>query len=389
MTSHAREVAVVGAGAVGLLQALCLLDEGLMPTVFEKRRAPRLGSRSIGVHPPALELLDRLRLTERVMERAVRVRRGLAFGDRDPLGVLSFAGLAAPHDYVATIAQEHTESVLREALEARAPAALVTGTDALRITADGLFVEVLLRDACGRDRTMRFAAVIAADGAHGPTRHRLGIGRRGATYDGAYAMVDAPDATRLGSDAALFLTSAGLVESFPLAGRRRRWVVRRDQDAVRAGPPSRDEMVETIERRTRHRLDPSELTEPSPFRAEHQLAERLAYGPIALAGDAAHVVSPIGGQGMNLGWIGASSIARTLATELRAGRDPSRALLRDADQRRRQARAARRRAELNMWLGRPTREPRAREALVRTLLRSPAAALMARVFTMRGLALGV
>jgi 2-polyprenyl-6-methoxyphenol hydroxylase-like FAD-dependent oxidoreductase len=128
---------------------------------------------------------------------------------------------------------------------------------------------------------------------------------------------------------------------------------------------------------------------PSTFRAEHRVARTLAMGRVALAGDAALVVSPIGGQGMNLGWLGASQLARTISTSLRDPGGAENVLAADAARRLRTARTVARRAELNMWLGRPTRRPEPRDRLIRMLLRRPSRNAMARAFSMRNLELGV
>jgi 2-polyprenyl-6-methoxyphenol hydroxylase-like FAD-dependent oxidoreductase len=372
-------VAIVGAGPVGLLLALCAHREGLRPLVFERRPDRRGGSRAIGVHPPALELLDRLGLADRFLERGVAVRRGLAFGDSGPLGSIAFDRLPGRHRWVLSVPQEETESILMAALLERVPDALQWGlgvTDAHQdrvVTEDGTAVPV--------------DAVVGCDGKHSVVRRSCGIETTGSTYSGSYAMGDFPDETGFGRDAAVFVTRAGLVESFPLPGECRRWVVRRADDA--SGEPDAEELSRIVHERTGHILWACDARGVSGFRAERRLASRLSHGRIALAGDAGHVVSPIGGQGMNLGWLGAAELARVLGDSLRGGRDPSDALAADAARRLRTARAVARRAELNMWLGRPTARPERRDRLVRVALRGPARDALARSFTMRHLSLGV
>jgi 2-polyprenyl-6-methoxyphenol hydroxylase-like FAD-dependent oxidoreductase len=198
-------------------------------------------------------------------------------------------------------------------------------------------------------------------------------------------MGDFPDETTFGAAAAVYLGRGGLVESFPLPAGTRRWVARCGDDR----DPDLASLLARVEARTGTRLEAARAVRPSAFRAERFQARELARGRVALAGDAAHVVSPIGGQGMNLGWLGARSLSRTIASALRRGGDPSPALAADAASRARLARAAGRRAELNMWLGRPAPESARRDRLVRGLLRRPLGDVIARVFTMRGLALGV
>ena len=378
-----RSVAVVGAGPVGLLFALCAHEQGLRPLVFERRPDRRGGSRAIGVHPPALEILDRLGLAERFLERGVAVRRGLAFGESGPLGSVAFDRLPGRHRWVLSVPQEETEAILTEALAERA-------TDALH---SGLFVvdagqdRVVARDGAWSKHPVRVDAVVGCDGKQSIVRRACGIGTRAVTYEGSYAMGDFPDTTNFGGDAAVFVTRAGLVESFPLPGGVRRWVVRRADDA--GGDADAEELAAIVHDRTGHRISADDSRGVNGFRAERQIAWSLSHGRIALAGDAAHVVSPIGGQGMNLGWLGAAQLAQVLGGCLRDGRDPSRALAADAARRRRTACAVARRAELNMWLGRPTERPERRDRLVRALLDGPARDALARSFTMRHLGLGL
>lgn len=376
-----RTVAVVGAGPVGLLFALCALEQGLRPLVFEQRRNERGGSRAIGVHPPALELLDRLGLGDRFLGAGIAVRRGLAFGESGPLGSIAFDRLPGRHRWVLSIPQEQTEAILSEALAERAPDVLKAGLAVTGVGENGL----VARDAAGAERAVRADAIVGCDGKHSIVRRACSIGTHGRVYAGSYAMGDFADTTGYGRDAAVFVTRDGLVESFPLPGGLRRWVVRRADGATEDAGAA--ELIATVGERTGHQLTgPADV---STFRAERQLAVRLSAGRVVLAGDAGHVVSPIGGQGMNLGWLGAAQLAGVLGDSLRRGSDPARALAADAARRRRTACAVARRAELNMWLGRPTAQGARRELLLRALLGGPVRDALARSFTMRHLGFGL
>ena len=114
----------------------------------------------------------------------------------------------------------------------------------------------------------------------------------------------------------------------------------------------------------------------STFGIQRFLARQFTAGRVALVGDAAHVVSPIGGQGMNLGFLGAWRLAESLAT---------RGDLTGYAPHRRSARRAVRRAEFNTVMGRATPLAAARDALTWAILHTPLNGPFARVFTMRGL----
>ena len=352
---------------------------GITPRVFERRSEPRWASRSIGIHPPSLELLAELGLADAFTSRGVHVARAEAHGEGGRLGTLDFATCRPPFRYILTLPQVVTEGILREALEAQAPGCVRT--------ADVRAVEAVHDEHAIVHMEVgsfeRFDAVVACDGKYSVVRKSLGVAFEGSDYPGEYAMADFPDTTSLGDTAAIYLDRRGLIESFPLPGGLRRWVARCDEGRA----PTTAELIARVEQRTGTRLDASAASFPSKFRAQRFQASRFAVGVVALAGDAAHVVSPIGGQGMNLGWLGARSIAEKLAAHLGNG-GVARALAADARERKRIATTTARRAELNMWLGKPGGS-RIGDRVLGTLIETPARFLLARAFSMRGLSLGI
>jgi 2-polyprenyl-6-methoxyphenol hydroxylase-like FAD-dependent oxidoreductase len=194
-------------------------------------------------------------------------------------------------------------------------------------------------------------------------------------------MADMADDTSFAADAAVFLCEGGLVESFPLPHGRRRWVA--SLPARTRLSPDPERLGKVIRERTGLVVRPTTASNASAFKAEHYCADEWVRGRVILAGDAAHVVSPIGGQGMNLGWLDAAA----LATHLSRGESAALplALERYAVDRRRSAQRARRRAELFMRLGASRYGYRTRSALVGLTLTPPIAPHAARLFTMGGL----
>jgi 2-polyprenyl-6-methoxyphenol hydroxylase-like FAD-dependent oxidoreductase len=185
----------------------------------------------------------------------------------------------------------------------------------------------------------------------------------------------------MSDDAAIFLHAAGLVESFPLPGGRRRWIVGFPGPAAESTCRG---LAREIEARLGHDLSATRCYGVARYTIYHHLAATMARGRVALAGDAAHVISPIGGQGMNLGWHDARDLAEAIASVLRQG-DPLEASLgRYSRRARRRAHKVARRADMNTRLGRSTTLPRLRDGLIRALLATPPRHLLARLFMMRG-----
>lgn len=372
------DVIVVGAGPVGLDLACRLLMQGLTVKVLEKRTEPTRHSRSIGIHPPSLEALRDIGVADRLVAHGVQVADGIAHDGKKPIGRLAFDRCEPPYRFVLAIEQWQTERILEERLSELAPGALERGVEVAGISVAGDSFRVTTRNGAAYSASW----LVGCDGRNSRVREIMGAGFPGKAYADTYAMGDFADSTRLGPRAGIFLTRQGLVESFPLPGGTRRWVVR-TMKAVAAPSPSL--VAGLVEERTGYILDPTTATMTSGFGVERRLATTMAAGHILLAGDAAHVVSPIGGQGMNLGWLDGREAARVI---IEARDDPEAANILGRSYSRSRRRAASRaagRAEFNMWFGRPSWLRPVRRVAARVMLSPPFAVTFARRFSMRGL----
>jgi 2-polyprenyl-6-methoxyphenol hydroxylase-like FAD-dependent oxidoreductase len=298
----------------------------------------------------------------------VRVEQAVVHGDHGVLGALSFSSLPAPYPFILSLPQATTVALLETRLSNWPQVELRRGTELLDLeqAADGVTVTLREGDA-GPPHHLRCAFLVGADGGHSRVRQLAGIAAVTGSYPQRFVMADVADRSGFGDQAHLFFTGDGSVESFPLPGGQRRWVVQC------GGPLEPDLSAFLIEAvRLRTGIDLSRCTQhfTSAYAVGWLLARHYHRGRVGLCGDAAHLMSPVGGQGMNVGFADAAWLANLLIACRRLGAASEPLLTRYGQARQEAARIAIGRAARGMWLG--TRHGRLtglwRDPLLRLLL---------------------
>ncbi len=381
------DLLIVGGGPVGLLAAALAAHEGFRVTVLEARAAPRGSPRALGVTPPSLRILDRIGIADDLVAAGVPIRHAQVWGNRQPLGRLSMDGLPRPFPFILSVSQVVTESLLRKKLAGFGEnARLRFDSRVVGVDQDADGVTVTLEDGS----RIAGCCALGCDGPGGVTR-RLAAVPPPRLLPRRFAMLDLPETTDFGSDAHLFFSREGSLESFPFGAgeepkRRRRWIAEIKDEAWEREEEDwiPDAVAQAVSRRAGIRIPPERVLWTSRFQPRQTISPRYTLGRLFLCGDAAHEFSPIGGQGMNTGFADAAAAVYLLRRirDNRASFAAARHLYRFG--RRPAAKAAARRARVSMWIGTrsgPVSAP-LRDAFVRWLLEGPLRRQVPRHFAM-------
>ncbi|GAA5225675.1 FAD-dependent oxidoreductase [Paeniglutamicibacter antarcticus] len=375
------DVLVIGGGPSGLTLAILLIEAGCNVKVLESRTVVGEHSRAIGIHPPGLDVLHRAGIGDAALANGVRICRGIGISRGRIVAELEFGSIPSSHRFVLSLPQNRTVELLRQRLHGLDPTALMLGTEFLSLATHKEFITAQAVGPNGVVKTFDCHFLIGADGTRSSVREEALVPFQGSELSDRYIMGDYPDGTDFGAVAALFLHTQGITESFPLPRNKRRWV-------CWVGTRETASLPELVARRTGHQVNAEENTMLSRFTTQEFSVGAMAHGNVVLIGDAAHEISPIGGQGMTLGLVDAAELAPLLVAALN-GAGPRRRLddqfSRFSALRLAAARRAARQARLNMRLGRPLWGPSIglRDALARAVFSSkPVTAWVASTFTM-------
>lgn len=295
------DVLVVGGGPTGLALAAQLRAYGTRFRVVDRSLDRVRESRALAIQPRTLEALAGFGVTDELVARgnpAMRLRMHL------PRRVVSLRlfdiGLSdTAYPFLLFLSQAETESVLAGQLAARG-VVIERGTELVRLEEKDAYVVCRLRGPDGSEETVQARYVVGCDGAHSTVRAQAGIGFEGYAYPQTFLLADLevdglePDAVHT------YLAGNGMLFFFPLGSPATwRMLAMRPPDARAEVTVSL--LEETVGRYTDDRLalrDPVWMTD---FRLHNRGAARYRAGRCFLAGDAAHIHSPAGAQGMNTG----------------------------------------------------------------------------------------
>lgn len=297
---HSADVVIVGAGPAGLTAAITLVDAGVDVVVLDRLAAGANTSRAAVVHARTMEVLDQLGIASTLHDLGIEVPRFVLHDGARPLARVGFSDLPTAFPYTLMVGQETTEAVLLDRLYRAGGAVLRPYEVTATIPGDDA-VEVEFTDATGVSGSIRAQYVIGADGMHSRVREAAGIGFTGSTYPESFVLADVRMQWPAARDqVSLHVSPAGVTVVAPLPDteHNRFRIVATVAEAPEQ--PSLDQVQTLLDARCPG-ARVHEVLWSSRFRVHHQVADHYRAGRLLLAGDAAHVHSPAGGQGMNTG----------------------------------------------------------------------------------------
>jgi 2-polyprenyl-6-methoxyphenol hydroxylase-like FAD-dependent oxidoreductase len=318
------EVLIVGAGPTGLVLALWLTRLGVKVRVIDKTAEPGTTSRALAVQVRTLELYRQLDLADAVVERGQKVPAVNLWARGKRAARVSFAIVGealTPYSFFEIFPQDQHEQLLVERL-ASLGVAVERRTELTGYSDEGGRISAHLRMPAGADESCEASYIAGCDGARSLVRETLGVVFPGGTYRQLFYVADIDGAgPPVNGELHVDLDQADFLAVFPLAGVGRARLIGtvRDERADRADTLRFEDVsgraIENL------KLQVNKVNWFSTYHVHHRVAAHFGEGRAFLVGDAAHIHSPVGGQGMNTGIGDAVNLAWKLAAVL-AGRAP-------------------------------------------------------------------
>ena len=314
-----QDVLIAGAGPVGLTMAAELARYGLSVRIVDKNTQRTNKSKAIVVWARTLELLDRMGpgATERFIEAGLKAEYANIFSSGEQIGQVDLSNVDSPYKFVLLIQQSETERLLEEQLATfGVKAERQVELKAFEQSADG--VTCSLGHADGSEEKVETQWLIGCDGAHSTVRHALGVSFEGSTMLDDWILADVHISGMQGPPAAdIHWHAQGVLAIFPLGGTRYRVIADAGESASSGigehRVPGLEEVQQILDVRGPKGLVASDPVWMSEFTINERKVADYRAGRVFLAGDAAHVHSPAGGQGMNTGMHDAFNLAWKLS----------------------------------------------------------------------------
>jgi 2-polyprenyl-6-methoxyphenol hydroxylase-like FAD-dependent oxidoreductase len=312
------DVLIVGAGPTGLSLACQLVRYGIDFVIIEKKAGVTTHSKAIGVQARTLEIYEQLGVAPQALDRGQIAGKIRIIANGKVRGQVDLADMGqdlSPYPYLFVLEQSKNEQLLCDYLQSHQQA-VRWQTELEQFTQDAMGVTAQVKTVDGESETITAKYLVGCDGARSPVRHALGLSFEGSTLERLYYVVDAQIDWEFGADAGYGCISRdSLTFFFPMAGERRYRIVGTFPEGFdqNIGEISYETIEQRIQQDTKLALDISSVKWFSVYKVNTRAVNQFSVERCFVAGDAAHVHSPAGGQGMNTGIQDAYNLAWKMA----------------------------------------------------------------------------
>lgn len=308
------DVLVVGAGPVGLTMAAELARHGLSCRIVDKSPAPSDKSKALVVWSRSLEMLEDMGAVAPFLEAGMAVHGASIYAGTRRLVHLTFE-IDSPYDYGLMLPQCETERLLAAHLE-RFDLRVERAVELVALAPEADAVRAVLRPAGGREEESRFAWAVGCDGAHSAVRHQLAAEFSGEAEPNDWLLADVRvHGPVVEDEVTIYFHDRGVLLFFPIEPGRFRIVadVGLAPAVEKPADPTLAEVQRVVDERGPGGIALADAVWLAGFRIHERKVARFRHGRAFLAGDAAHIHSPAGGQGMNIGMQDAYNLAWKMA----------------------------------------------------------------------------
>ncbi len=314
MVDKQVDVLIVGAGPTGLTLALTLARYGISFEVIDRKTTPSNNSRAIGIQPRTIEVFSRLDIAKEVLARARTIEKGNLYFSGQWTAKLEFSRLVTPYPFVTLLRQNETEAILEQALNGHGHS-VQRGESLVSLTHYPSRVLAHL-ESDASNRTIEAKYVVAADGANSSIRRMLALPFSGKSFKESWVLADMKAKWNISREEVhIFFSDRGVLEVFPLTDD----TIRITGNLASDESFSESELRELIEQRSHMNVAIDEVEWFSLFRVHNRMVDSFIHNRVILMGDAAHINSPVGGQGMNTGIADSFNLGWKLWLHLKAG----------------------------------------------------------------------
>jgi len=313
------DVLIAGAGPTGLVLALWLTKSGVKVRIVDKAGKAGTTSRAIVFHARNLEFYHQLGIAEIAVERGIKTIAGNFFKRGKKVGRVPLSDLQinfTPYQFFLALAQDKQEELLEQQL-AGLGVMVERSTELVSFEQSANGIRAQLRRASGELEQCEATYLAGCDGAHSVVRKQIGTGFPGGTYEETFYVADLKcRGLFVQGEFNIALDDADFLAIFPLKGDEQvRLVGTIRPEAMKKENLQWEDVSEGVIKRLQ--IEVEKLNWFSTYRVHHRVATHFRNGNAFLLGDAGHIHSPIGGQGMNTGIGDAVNLAWKIAAVIK------------------------------------------------------------------------